>query len=426
MTVDELEIAPSGPVRASLRPPSSKSITNRAYICAALATGESSLLQPLESDDTHVMSDSLQKLGVAVDKRPTENAVRIEGCGGVLPATTANLFIGNSGTSVRFLTAMLCLGHGTYNIDGVSRMRERPITDLLDALNSLGANAVSETGCPPVRVEANGLQGGTVTIRGNVSSQYLSGLLMAAPYSKTATTVQLDGELISRPYIEMTTAIMKEFGVEVESNQTRFTVPVANYVGREYAIEPDASAASYIWAAAAITGGESEVLGLSRDSLQGDVDFCDLLVQMGCEMNETLNGISIKGTRNLRGIDCDMSDVSDTAQTLSAVALFADGPTTIRGIAHNRHKETDRIGNLAIELRKFGAVVDEFEDGFRVTPPDVVRAAVVDTYDDHRIAMSLALPGLRVPGVIVRDPGCTAKTYPHFFDDLQKISVPVG
>ena len=222
----------------------------------------------------------------------------------------------------------------------------------------------------------------------------------------------------------MTTAVMAEFGVEVESDETQFAVPVSSYVGKEYAIEPDASAASYIWAAAAITGGEAEVLGLSRDSLQGDVGFCDLLVQMGCEITQTSTGISIKGTGKLRGIDCNMADVSDTAQTLSAVALFAEGPTTIRGIAHNRHKETDRIGNLAIELRKFGATVDEFDDGFRVTPPDQLSPAEIDTYDDHRMAMSLALPGLKVPGVVIRDPGCTAKTYPHFFEDLKTISSP--
>jgi 3-phosphoshikimate 1-carboxyvinyltransferase len=215
-------------------------------------------------------------------------------------------------------------------------------------------------------------------------------------------------------------------GMIVESKTDEFRIPCAKYVRREYAIEPDASAASYFWAAAAITGGEAKVLGLTRDSLQGDIQFCDLLVRMGCDLSEDPDGMKICRSGPLRGIDCDMANLSDTAQTLSAVALFADSPTVIRGVAHNRHKETDRIGNLAIELRKFDAKVIELDDGLEIHPPKSLAAAVVDTYDDHRMAMSLSLPGLRLPGVKINDPGCTAKTYPGFFEDLAAISVPIN
>ena len=422
MTSNQVEIQTSGPIKASIRPPSSKSITNRALIIAALAEGESILHQPLESDDTRVMIDSLRRLGIGVVER--DSALLVQGGGGAFPNDSAELFIGNSGTSVRFLTAMAAVGNGTFQLDGIPRMRERPIQDLLDALQSLGCNATSilGTGCPPVAVTTNGLKGGEVSIKGNISSQFLSGLLMAAPYAQSPVTIQVDGELVSRPYVDMTLAIMAEFGVSAAASETNFQLPVAKYSGREYTIEPDASAASYFFAAAAITGGEATVLELGRDSLQGDVGFCDLLVQMGCELSEHDDGLTLRGPEVLKGIDCDMGEVSDTAQTLSAVALFADGPTTIRGIAHNRHKETDRIGNLAIELRKFGATVDEFEDGFTVNPPQLLTPATADTYDDHRMAMSLALPGLRIPGVKINDPGCTAKTYPHFFEDLAKVS----
>ena len=425
MTSNQVEIQTSGPIKASIRPPSSKSITNRALIIAALADGESVLKQPLESDDTRVMIDSLQRLGIDVVER--EGDLLVRGGGGAFPNDSAELFIGNSGTSVRFLTAMTAVGSGKFVLDGVPRMRERPIQDLLDALQSLGCDAasVNRTGCPPVSVITDGLGGGEVSIKGNISSQYLSGLLMAVPYAKSPVRIQVDGELVSRPYVDMTLAIMAEFGVNATAAKDHFQLPVAKYSGREYAIEPDASAASYFFAAAAVTGGEATVLELGRNSLQGDVGFCDLLVQMGCELSEHETGLTLRGPKLLKGIDCDMGEVSDTAQTLSAVALFAKGPTTIRGIAHNRHKETDRIGNLAIELRKFGAVVDEFEDGFTVHPPAELKAATIDTYDDHRMAMSLALPGLRIPGVKINDPGCTAKTYPHFFEDLAKVSATV-
>jgi 3-phosphoshikimate 1-carboxyvinyltransferase len=422
---ESIEIHPSGPVRGTIRPPGSKSITNRALVCAALAEGESLLTGALDSEDTRVMLESLGRLGVAVEHNPVAATVRVAGCGGRLPAGPVDLYVANSGTTARFLTAMLSLGQGVYRLDGTPRMQERPIADLLDALRQLGVEVVSESpgGCPPVVVRGRGLRGGRATIAGNISSQFLSGLLLVAPYADTDVELTVEGTLVSRPYIDMTLAVMASFGVQVQNaDPCRFIIPAAqHYRGQHYAIEPDASAASYFFAAAAITQGEATVEGLSRDSLQGDVAFADCLARMGCDVRCSADSITVVG-HPLSGIDVDMNAISDTAQTLAAVALFAEGSTTIRGIAHIRHKETDRIHALAVELRKLGAAVEERPDGLTVTP-GVLRGAEIDTYDDHRMAMSLALPGLVVPGVVIRDPGCTAKTYPRFFEDLKRLTI---
>lgn len=419
-----IEIHPTGPLRASIRPPGSKSITNRALICAALGEGESLLTGVLDSEDTQVMIAAMRQLGIAVEHDPPTATVRVVGCGGRLPTGNTDLYVANSGTTVRFLTAMLALGQGDYRLDGTPRMQQRPIGDLLDALRQLGANAVSETGtgCPPVVVHARGLAGGRATVAGDISSQFLSGLLMAAPYAKTDVELIVRGDLVSRPYIDMTLAVMASFGVHVGVDaSSRFTIAAPQrYQSRPYDIEPDASAASYFFAAAAITRGEVTVEGLSRDSLQGDVAFCECLEQMGCAVQYGQNRITVAGGP-LRGIDTDMNAISDTVQTLGAVALFADGPTTIRGVAHIRHKETDRIHALAVELRKLGAEVEEHADGLKIMPRPL-HGAQIDTYDDHRMAMSLALVGLAVPGVVIRDPDCTAKTYPQFFRDLEHLT----
>ncbi len=424
-----IEIKPvAGAVRGSIRPPGSKSITNRALVCAALANGESMLHGVLESEDTHVMIDSLQRLGIEVRKGEEADLEHVVGCGGKIPIKKADLFCANSGTTIRFLSALVALGEGEYRLDGVERMRQRPIGDLLAALQQLGIDAKSEAGtnCPPVIVRAKGISGGKVRIRGDVSSQFLSALLMAAPYARQTVELNVDGELVSKPYVHMTLAVMKSFGVDAEATEdcSRIVVPAQQtYHGREYHIEPDASAASYFWATAAITGGEVKVEGLSPQALQGDVKFVECLAQMGCTVQATNFGIIVRG-KPLRGIDVDMNAISDTAQTLSVVALFANGPTTIRGIGHNRHKETDRIGDLARELRKLGATVEEFDDGLRIIPPADGRlhGAEIDTYNDHRMAMSLALAGLRVPGVVIKNPKCTEKTYPRFFEDLARLT----
>jgi 3-phosphoshikimate 1-carboxyvinyltransferase len=420
----QLEITPfAQPASGSIRPPGSKSITNRALVCAALASGDSELTGALVSDDTRVMIDALNALGIRVQGEADGTRVIVSGCGGVFPAEAAELFVGNSGTTMRFLTAMLAIGKGQFTLDGVPRMRERPIRDLLDTLTQLGCHATSTAGngCPPVVLQAEGLPGGRATIRGDVSSQFLSGLLMAAPYARSPIHLTIAGELVSQPYVRMTLAVMNAFGIEVSGNDVaRFQIEAPRvYTARSYTIEPDASAASYFWGAAAITGGTVTVEGLNRHSLQGDVAFCDCLQQMGCKVLSDGDATTVVGGP-LRGIDINMNAISDTVQTLAAVAIFADGPTTIRGVGHIRHKETDRIGALVTELRKLGQSVEETSDGLRIVPAPL-RAATIDTYDDHRMAMSLSLVGLRIPGVIINDPGCTAKTYPDFFRDVETL-----
>ncbi|REK27692.1 MAG: 3-phosphoshikimate 1-carboxyvinyltransferase [Planctomycetota bacterium] len=411
------------PIRGTIQPPGSKSITNRALVCAALADGSSRLAGALASEDTEVMIAALRALGIDIQVDPEARAVEVQGCAGMIPATSADLYVANSGTTIRFLTALVALGHGTFRLDGKPRMRERPIGDLIDGLAQLGAGAHYEDHehCPPVVIEADGLRGGNVRMRGDVSSQYLSGLLMALPYAATDARLEIEGPLVSRPYVAMTMAVMRQFGAEVEEERAgTFRVSAAaRYRGQPFAIEPDASAASYFWAAAAITQGTVTVTGLSRESLQGDVRFCECLSRMGCLVDYGSDQITVTGGP-LRGIATDMSEISDTVQTLAAVALFAKGPTTITGVGHIRHKETDRIGDLANELRRLGATVEELADGLRIVPGEL-RPARIQTYDDHRMAMSLAVVGLQSPGISIEDPDCTAKTYPDFFADLDRL-----
>lgn len=374
------------------------------------------------------MIEALRGLGIAIRENLAAHSLEVSGCAGRIPATSADLYIANSGTTVRFLTALVGLGHGTYRLHGTPRMHQRPIGDLLDALARLGVKAESEAGtrCPPVVVHADGLRLGHTTIRSDVSSQFASALLLVAPCAEgklddPAIAIDIEGQLVSQPYVEMTVAVMKAFGARVQGDSVskRFEVARSGYQAQDFEIEPDASAASYFWAAAAITQGRVRVEGLNTSSLQGDVAFCQCLEQMGCEVRYEPDGTTVQG-KPLRGIDVDMNAISDTVQTLSAVALFAEGPTHIRGVGHIRHKETDRIGALAGELRKLGADVEELADGLRIVPR-LLHGAKIDTYDDHRMAMSLALAGLKIPGVVINDPGCTAKTYPRFFDDLARL-----
>jgi 3-phosphoshikimate 1-carboxyvinyltransferase len=411
------------PLRARVRVPGSKSLTNRALVVAALARGASVLRGALDSDDTRVMVDSLGRLGFAVEHDPVAATIRVEGRAGMIPAREAELFVANSGTSLRFLTAMCGVGRGTYRLDGTPRMRERPVEDLLRSLNRLGADARSElgTGCPPVVVRADGLDGGFAEVKGDVSSQFLSGLLMALPYANGKTTVEVLGALVSKPYIAMTLAVMEAFGVRIANHKFRqFNVEPSRYDARTYAIEPDASAASYFFAAAAILGGTVAVEGLGPVSLQGDVAFVDVLEHMGCRVERSRDAIAVHGGP-LRGVDVDMNAISDTVMTLGVVALFAEGMTRIRNVGHIRHKETDRIAALAAELRKLGAQVDEQPDGLLIFPPERITPARIATYDDHRMAMAFALAGLKAEGVVILDPGCVAKTYPGFWDDLARL-----
>lgn len=424
-SAEQLEIVPvAGPIRATVRPPGSKSITNRALVCAALAEGRSTLIGALDSEDTRVMIAALRELGIAIAIENEGRTLHVDGCAGAIPAKRAELFVANSGTTMRFLTALASLGRGEYRLDGVARMRERPIGDLVAALRSVGVDLACEGAgeCPPVIVRSGGLPGGRASVRGDVSSQFLSGLLMAAPYAESPLEVNVVGRLVSVPYVSMTLQMMKAFGAHCEWADDYHRIAVSNsarYRPQRYEIEPDASAASYFFAAAAITGGKVTVEGLSRDAMQGDVAFCDCLEQMGARVEYGPSSITVHGG-SLRGVDVDMNAISDTVQTLSVVALLAEGPTRIRNVAHIRHKETDRITATATELRKLGATVDEFDDGLRITPSTNLRGAAIDTYHDHRMAMSFALAGLRTPNVIIRDPGCTAKTYPGFFQDLDR------
>lgn len=421
-----IELEPCGPITGSIRPPGSKSITNRALVCAALAEGESLLSGALHSEDTEVMIASLQRLGIDVTHNQEEATIAVVGCRGVLPAASAELYVANSGTTVRFLTALACLGNGEFRLDGIERMRERPIGDLAAALRQLGVDIVCESPneCPPVMIKSAGLNGGTASVGGSISSQYLSGLLMAAPASTTDIILEVTGELVSKPYIAITTAVMKSFGVTVlEDDSQRFVIRPQTYQGCRYDIEPDASAASYFWAAAAIAGGEVTVEGLTHQALQGDVAFVNVLEKMGCEVEHQTDSITVRRHDSvLNGIDIDMNAISDTVQTLAAVAMHAQGSTTIRNVAHNRHKETDRIGDLAVELRKLGATVTETEDGMIIDPPAKIQPATLETYNDHRMAMSFALIGLTTPGIVITNPGCTAKTYPDYFADLKQLA----
>jgi 3-phosphoshikimate 1-carboxyvinyltransferase len=422
---DSITINPvTGPIQATIRPPGSKSITNRALVCAALAEGRSTLTGALDSEDTRVMIAALRELGIAVQVEDDGRMLQVEGCGGAIPAQRAKLFVANSGTTMRFLTALVALGHGEYRLDGIARMRERPIGDLVEALRRVGVDLKCEgvNNCPPVVVRADGLPGGRTTIRGDVSSQFLSGLLMSAPYARSPLEVNVEGTLVSMPYVEMTLRVMETFGATAERGHDFRRIAVSNadrYHGLNYEVEPDASAASYFFAAAAVTGGSVTVEGLTRAALQGDIEFCDCLERMGARVDYGLSSITVHGAP-LVGVDVDMNGISDTVQTLSIAALFAAGRTRIRNVAHIRHKETDRIAATATELRKLGATVEEFEDGLAITPPRELRGAEIDTYNDHRMAMSFALAGLRTANVVIRDPGCVGKTYPRFFEDLER------
>lgn len=367
-----------------------------------------------------------QQLGLELHHDAQACTLQITGCNGRLGHSSAELHIGNSGTSIRFLTAALATCTGEFILDGVARMRERPIGDLLAALRMLGGDVSSlnsaHPDCPPVLIRAAGLQGGKAQVRGNISSQFLSALMMAAPLARQPVELAVDGTLVSWPYVKMTAAVMRSFGAEPSGGPPdAFRIPAQGYQAVPFAIEPDASAASYFWGAAAITGGRATVEGLSAESLQGDVAFVKVLEKMGCAVRYERRGITVQGGP-LKGVDVDMSDISDTVQTLAAVALYAQGTTRVTGVAHNRVKETDRIGDLATELRKLGAKVSEFEDGLEIQPPQQIQAATMETYDDHRMAMSLALVGLRTPGIRIDNPACTAKTYPGYWEDLQRFT----
>jgi 3-phosphoshikimate 1-carboxyvinyltransferase len=419
----------AGPLDAVVRPPGSKSITNRALVCAALAEGETLLHGALFADDTEAMLSCLHELGIGLRLDRASSSVDVTGSGGAPSVDGALLDARLSGTTSRFVLPVAALGHGTVVLDGEPPLRSRPMSDLIDALASLGADLepLGEPGHLPVRLESDGLAGGTVEVRGDVSSQFLSGLLLAAPCMRDGLTVQVTTELVSVPYVEMTLAVMGSFGAVHRSERsddglrTIIVSPGGYRSVQRFEVEPDASAASYFFAAAAICGGSVRVEGLGEGSLQGDLAFVDALEQMGATVERGDDHVTVTGGAPLRGIEVDLAASSDTAQTLAVVAPFASSPTTIEGIGFIRAKETDRIAAVVTELRRCGIDADELPDGLRVHP-GTPRPATVSTYDDHRMAMSFALLGLRSPGIGIADPGCVAKTFPGYWVALDALA----
>jgi 3-phosphoshikimate 1-carboxyvinyltransferase len=396
-------------------------------LISALTDGRTRLTNALFSDDSCYFAKALQTLGFDVQLDEANHEMTVTGLGGDIPAKKAELFVGNAGTAARFLTAFLTLGNGEYVLDGDSRMRERPIQDLIDALNQLGVELEAKNHCPPVEIFAQGLPGGKTKIAGNISSQFLSALLMVAPYAKSPIEIEVTTELNSKPYVDMTLAVMKDFGVEVQRDSYRyFTIPITNYQLpitnlSSYTIESDASAASYFFAAPAICGGKVRVENISRTSKQGDLAFLDILGQMGCTISEGTNFIEVASTDNLLGVDVDMRDIPDTAQTLAAIAPFASSPTRIRGIASARVKETDRVHATCTELARIGVYVEEHEDGMTIYPCNDIQPGTIQTYNDHRMAMAFALIGLRVEGISIENPSCVSKTFPNYFQVLDTL-----
>lgn len=418
-----IEIQPiNTPPNATIAVPGSKSITNRALLVAALANGNSTLTGALFSDDTHYMCNALRKLGVQISENQEQSTFFVTGNGGDIPVHGADLYVGNSGTTTRSLISYVALGHGTFVIDGHEPMRRsRPMSDLLDALMQLGVSAYSqfENGHLPIIVQADGLEGGKTKLDASKSSQFLTSLMLIAPYAKSGMEIEVVGDL-KTAYIDITLAVMGSFDVEVmHKDYRRFHIAGGQqYQPRSYHIEPDASSASYFFAAAALTGGCVTVKHLNTDSAQGDVQFVHVLEQMGCQVSVSDVGIVVQGPHQLKGIDVDMKAISDTALTLAAIAPFADSKVVIRNIEHTRWQETDRIHAMVTELRKLGVPVVEYRDGLEISPSPITPAAI-DTYNDHRVAMAFSLIGLKVRGIQINDPGCVSKTFPNYFQVLQ-------
>ena len=410
-------------LHATVRVPGSKSLTNRALLIASLADGTTRLTNALFSDDSCYFARALQTLGFDVQLDETNHEMTVTGLGGTIPAKQAELFIGNAGTAARFLSAFLSLGQGRYVLDGDSRMRERPIRDLVEALHRLGVEVEAQGNYPPVEIFAKGLWGGKTEIAGNISSQFLSALLMVAPYAKSPLEIEVSTALSSRPYVDITIAVMSEFGVGVErQGYDHFLIQPARYTSiPEYSVESDASAASYFFAAPAICGGTIRVENISSASKQGDITFLDILRRMGCAVRERDNSIEVHAGESLHGVDVDMHDIPDTAQTLAVLAPFASSPTWIRGIASARVKETDRVHATCTELRRLGVRVDEHEDGMTIYPCQTFNSAAIQTYNDHRMAMAFALIGLRVDGVSIENPSCVSKTFPNYWEVLNSL-----
>lgn len=431
-----IDLQPAARARGSVRLPGSKSISNRMLLLAALAEGQTEIKSLLASDDTHVMLMALQKLGIVWQQHGESQDYAVTGAAGTLPVHAADLFMGNAGTAIRPLTAALAVIGGDYTIHGVARMHERPIGDLVDALNAVGARITytGNPGFPPLHIQRGMVHPERLQVRGNVSSQFLTALLMAAPLMarEKALTIDVVGELISKPYIEITLNLMQRFGVTVErAGWSAFMISPGQHYrspGTMY-VEGDASSASYFLAAGAIAGGPVRVEGVGKSSIQGDVRFVEALQQMGATITMGENWIEASSAGILKAIDADFNHIPDAAMTIAVAALYADGTSTLRNIASWRVKETDRLSAMATELRKLGALVEEGADFLRITPPVMLDSATIDTYDDHRMAMCFSLASLNgaaCAGAAVRinDPQCVAKTFPDYFEAFAGITRP--
>ncbi len=416
----EKAIKPAQTVHATLTLPGSKSYTHRALMAAALARGESVLANALQAEDTELTAQALAKLGAGIDWQ--ETVIRVRGVGGKWRAVAEPLYLGNSGTSMRFITALAALGAGEYRLTGSPRLCERPMGELLAALRQLGVNAVSKLGdgCPPVVIRG-GLTGGRAQLSGAVSSQYLSALLFIAPLAPQGAEIEVTGELVSRPYVDLTLDVLGAFGISYYREGYRFFQAPGGqeYLARDYEIEADASSASYFWAAAALTGGRVTVTNLSLETCQGDIDFLSVLARMGCRIAQAPEGLTVVGGP-LSGAQVDMSAMPDLVPTLAVLAAFAKGDTIITGAAHLRHKESDRLHAVAAELGKMGVSATETADGL-IIHGGRPHGADIDTYEDHRIAMSFAVAGLKIPGIKITNPGCVAKSFPDFWDFLERL-----
>lgn len=419
MIVDPLPLRRlTEPLDATVALPGSKSLTNRALLCAGLAEGRSELTGVLFSDDTEAMLAALTGMGAQVEEDRPAHTVSITGIGGRLPAEPLIIDARQSGTTGRFLAPLIALAPGGGMLDGHEQLRARPMSDQLEAMRSLGATLSAVDDRLPLSSTGGGMRGGAVTVSGATSSQFLSGLLLCAPLFGDGLQLEVADELVSRPYIDMTVDVMERFGAAVERDgYRRFGCAPGIYAAQRYAIEPDASAASYFFALAAMTRGRIRVEGLGRSAVQGDMAFLDVLEQMGAVVRQGDDWTEVVG-RDLRGVDVDLADFSDTAPTLAVVAAVADSPTRIRGIGFVRGKESDRIGAVITELERLGIASVEHDDGLTVHPGEV-RSGVVSTYEDHRLAMAFGLLGLVADGVAIADPGCVAKTFPTYWDVLE-------
>jgi 3-phosphoshikimate 1-carboxyvinyltransferase len=411
-----IEIQPVKKVSGTVTVPGSKSYTNRALLIAALADGVSRLEKPLVSDDTKFMIRALKGFGIKVEEEP--DAFIVSGKAGKLITPEEDIFVGNAGTAMRFLTTFSALVKGKVHLDGDERMRERPLADLLECLGQMGIKAIPvyHNGCPPIDIEGEGVPGGEVTLLGNKSSQYLTSLLLSAPYFKNDTSILIEGDLTSKSYADITLDIMQTFGVTAENdNYQKFSVQAGQvYKSQTYKVEGDWSSASYFLAAAAVTGGDITLSGVNPDSVQGDAQFPAVLKKMGCVVKETADSLQLIGS-SLKGITINMNNMPDAVQTLAVIALFAKGETVIEGIGNLRIKETNRIEALANELGRLGAEVEAGED-FLIIKPGEYQGAEIETYNDHRMAMSFAVAGLKIPGVKIKNPKCVEKSFPDFFD----------